>query len=109
METISIIIKNDIQLADGYVYKSKSCYEGVSKYTDHKNRTCYEPVEGHVIIGSENVIELGFISSEVFRIIKNFDPEEIDKLKNKIKDMDEKIEILEKMVEKLEKKINTES
>ena len=71
METVNIILKEDILLPNGYLYKAKSVYENVPKYTDFRNRICYEPEEGNIIIDNDNIIELGFIFSETFKRIKS--------------------------------------
>lgn len=71
MENVNIILKEDILLPNGYLYKAKSVYENVPKYTDFRNRICYEPKEGNVIVDNDNVIELGFIFSETFKRLKS--------------------------------------
>jgi hypothetical protein len=116
METVNIIIKEDILLPNGYIYKAKSVYENVSKYTDFRNRICYEPEEGNVIVDNDNVIELGFIFSETFKRIKSvttvgdLDFEDIQELIKKVEQFEELVEDYSKEITNLKndlKEINT--
>lgn len=98
METVNIILKEDILLPNGYLYKARSVYENVPKYTDFRNRICYEPEEGNVIVDNDNVIELGFIFSETFKRIKSvtsvgdLDFEDIQELVKKIEQFEGLVE-----------------
>lgn len=108
---VNIIIKEDIITVSNYIYKAKSVYENVPKFMDHIGRICYVPVEGHVIIGDENVIELGFITSETFRQIKmlkdmgELSPEELTQLLEKIQAMETNVTNLSEENNELKKEI----
>jgi hypothetical protein len=110
-ETVNIILKEDIQLTNGYLYKAKSVYENVQKYTDFRNRICYEPVEGNVIIDNDNVIELGFIFSETFKRIKSiktvgeFNFEDIQELIKKVEQFEGLVEDYSKEILNFKDKI----
>lgn len=112
MEKVNIILKEDIMLPNGYLYKARSVYEDVPKYKDFRNRTCYEPEEGNVIVNNKNVIELGFISSETFKRLKSITSigqitfEDIEELLNKVEQFEDLINSYSDEVINLKEEIN---
>lgn len=116
MENVNIILKEDILLSNGYLYKAKSVYENVPKYIDFRNRICYEPEKGNVIVDNDNVIELGFIFSETFKRLKSITSigdlsfEDIQELIKKVEQFGELVEDYSKEITNLKdelKEINT--